>query len=98
LTDQVRPQQRDGWLRALRLPTTLVHMVTSSQVWVLLGILGVLSTGLIAAMGFAFAILRGEMSARFDGVDGRFDGVDKRLDSLDRDVQGLTERFFRDRP
>lgn len=80
-------------------------MVTSAQMWVLLGILGVLSTGLVTVMRLAFASLRSEMSARFaavdirfDGVDMRFDGVDKRLDSLDREVQGLTERFFRDRP
>lgn len=94
-------------------------MTTTAQGWVLLGILGVLSTGMVTVAGLAFAGLRSEMSARFaaadarfdavdtrfdgvdvrfDGVDKRLDGVDKRLDSLDRAVQGLTDRFFRDRP
>lgn len=87
-------------------------MTSTAQGWVLLGIFAVQATGLVTVVGLAFAGLRSEMSARFaavearfdavdvrfDGVDKRFDSVDTRLDSLDRDVQGLTERFFRDRP
>jgi hypothetical protein len=80
-------------------------MATTAQGWVLLGILGVLSTGLLTVVSLAVTGLRNEMAARFDGVsqrfDGvsqRFDGVDRRLDALDRDVQALTDRVFRDRP
>ncbi len=98
-------------------------MTTTAQTWVLLGILGVLVSGLLLTWSVAFAALRGEfrglfeglrveMSARFDAVDARFasvdtrfdgverrfDGVDRRLDDLDRDVQGLSDRVFRDRP
>lgn len=87
-------------------------MTTATQGWVLLGILGVVCTGLLALVSFALAGLRSEMAARFDGVgarfdgvsqrfdavDRRFDGVDRRLDALDRDVQALTDRVFRDRP
>jgi hypothetical protein len=80
-------------------------MATTAQGWVLLGILGVLSTGLLTVVSLAVTGLRSEMSARFaavdsrfDGVSQRFDGVDRRLDALDRDVQALTDRVFRDRP
>jgi hypothetical protein len=79
--------------------------MTSAQGWVLLGILGVLASGLLAMTNLAVVSLRAEMRARFDAVherftsvEQRFDGVDRRLDALDRDVQALTDRVFRDRP
>lgn len=76
--------------------------MTSSQTWVLLGLIGVLATGLLALTNLVFVSLRSEIRARFDGLgtamETRFSAVDRRLDSLDRDVQSLTERFFRDRP
>jgi len=78
-------------------------MTSAAQGWVLLGILGVLSTGLVTVMGLTFAGLRGELEARFatvdrrfDNVDRRFNDVDRRLDNLRRDVQALTDRVFRD--
>ena len=67
--------------------------VNAAQNWTLLGIVGTMSAGILAMVGFSFQSLRGYMDAKFDAVDARFDGVDRRLDDLDRDVQTL----FRDR-
>jgi len=72
--------------------------VNNAQVWALVGLLGVFATMSMTMVVFSYQSLRGFMEAKFEAVDTRFDGVDRRLDALDRDVQGLTDREFRDRP
>lgn len=81
--------------------------MNAAQNWTLLGIVGTMSAGILAMVGFSFQSLRGFMDAKFEavderfnsvdqrfiGIDSRFDAVDRRLDDLDRDVQTL----FRDR-
>jgi hypothetical protein len=57
-------------------------MTTTAQGWVLLGILGVLSTGLLTVTSLAVSGLRSEMAARFGAVDQRFDAVSERFDAL----------------
>ena len=72
--------------------------MNNAQVWALVGLLGVFATMSMTMVVFSYQSLRGFMEAKFEAVDTRFDGVDRRLDALDRDVQGLTDREFRDRP
>ena len=72
--------------------------MNNAQVWALGGLLGVFATMAMTMVVFSYQSLRGFMEAKFEAVDTRFDGVDRRLDALDRDVQGLTDREFRDRP
>lgn len=76
-----------------------------AQSWALLGILGVLASGILALVALSQANLKAFVAAKFDAVDARFDAVDqrftamdRRLEALDRDVQALSDRVFRDRP
>lgn len=79
-------------------------MVTSPQVWTLIG---VLATALIALVTLGIASIRqmfDAMNRRFDDLrsetNGRFDALRSemtgRFDRLDGDVQALTNRVFRD--
>ena len=82
--------------------------VSTAQNWALLGIVGTLATGLLAAVFTLHQSLRGSMgdlrgsmgdlrasmNDLRDSMNTRFDSVERRLDGLDRDVQVL----FRDRP
>lgn len=83
-------------------------MATTAQSWVLLGILGIMASGILAVVALSQANLKAFLGAKFEAVDARFDtvdvrftavdqrfdGLDRRLEALDRDVQVL----FRDRP
>lgn len=55
----------------------------------LLGVLGVLSTGLLTLVSLALTGLRSEMAARFGGVDQRFTSVDQRFTSVDQRFEAL---------
>ncbi len=68
-------------------------MTTTAQGWVLLGILGVLSTGLLTVVSLAVTGLRSEMAARFTAVDQRFDGVSQRFDGVSQRFDGVSQRF-----
>jgi hypothetical protein len=65
-----------------RRPADTGGMTATAQGWVLLGILGVLATGLLTVMGLAVTGLRSELAARFAVVDQRFTAVDQRFEAL----------------
>lgn len=80
------------------------RMTTTAQTWVLLGILGVLVSGLLVSWSVAFSSLRGEMrglfaglraemGARFDVVDARFVAVDARFAAVDTRFDGVDRRL-----
>lgn len=83
------------------------------QVWTLIGVFAatmlggmtLMATSINRATASAIAGLRGEMNARFDGVDfrfdnirgemnARFDTVDTKIEHLDRDVTTLMRRAW----
>lgn len=72
-------------------------MTTTAQGWVLLGILGVLSTGLLTLTSLAVSGLRSELAARFGAVYQRFDALDIALDArftaVDARFTAVDQRF-----
>ncbi|MEX2290634.1 MAG: hypothetical protein WD794_09945 [Mycobacteriales bacterium] len=65
----------------------------AAQGWALLGILGVLATGILALVALSQANLKAFVAAKFEAVDARFDTVDARFDAVDQRFAGVDQRF-----
>lgn len=69
--------------------------MNDAQIWTMIGAFTALMFGMMTVVSTLFVrVIRAEIGGLRGEMQARFEGVDRRLDGLDRDVQALVKHTF----